>query len=156
MLTTIKLLEFEEGYRSHVYYCSEGYPTIGIGKKIGSRVQSLSDFALIDVPKSVAYAWLDYDLKTIVKQCQSFKWFNTLSQARKDIIISMCYQLGFGGFCKFKRTIKHIENGSFALAAQEMLDSKWARQTPGRANRHSKVMDTGDWGSVEQYKHIGD
>ena len=156
MLTTVKLLEYEEGYRSQAYYCSEGYPTIGIGKKIGSHKQPLSDFALIDVPKSVAYAWLEYDLQTTIKQCQTFKWFNALNQARKDIIVSMCYQLGFDGFCKFKKAIKHIENRDFSLAAQEMLDSRWARQTPERAHRHSKVMAVGDWDAVEQYKHIGD
>ena len=130
MLTTVKLLEFEEGYRGQVYYCSEGYPTIGIGKKIGLHKQPLSDFALIDVPKPVAYAWLECDLQTTIKQCQSFKWFDLLNQSRKDIVVSMCYQLGFDGFRKFKQTIKHIDNGNFALASPEMLDSKWARQTP--------------------------
>jgi lysozyme len=156
MLTTVKLLEIEERYRNKVYYCSEGYPTWLIGKKVGKKGQPLSDFAMLDAPISVAYAWLDYDLQTIIKQCQSFAWFSRLNQARKDIVISMCYQLGFDGFCKFKQTIKHIENGSFALAAQEMLDSKWAKQTPERAHRHSKVMSVGDWDAVEQYKHIGD
>lgn len=156
MLTTVKLLEFEEGYRSQAYYCSKGYPTIGIGKKIGSQNQALSDFSLISTPKSVAYAWLEYDLKTTIKQCERFRWFNALNDERKGIVLSMCYQMGFNGFCKFKRTIRHIERGNFSLAAKEMLDSIWAKQTTGRANRHSKVMELGRWDAVEQYKHLGD
>lgn len=156
MQTTLKLLEFEEGYREKPYYCSEMYPTIGIGKRVGQYKQSLRDFDFISMPKPVAYAWLEYDLQTIIKQCQSLPWFNLLNQARKGIVISMCYQLGFDGFCKFKQTIKHIENGSYSSAAQEMLDSKWAKQTPERAYRHSKVMAVGDFDCVKEYSHIAD
>jgi lysozyme len=156
MFTTLQLLELEEGYREKAYYCSEMYPTIGIGKRIGQYKQSLRDFDFISMPKPVAYAWLEYDLQTIINQCQTLHWFNILNQARKDIVISMCYQLGFDGFCKFKQTIKHIENGSFVSAAHEMLDSKWAKQTPERAHRHSKVMAAGDWDAVSEYNHIGD
>ena len=157
MLTTVQLLEIEEGYRSEVYYCSERYPTIGIGKRIGSLNQPLSDFKLITVPKAVAYAWLEHDLQVIVKQCSGFEWFGRLNQARKDIIISMCYQLGFDGFCKFKNTIKLIAAGRFVEASQEMLDSKWAKKdTPERAYRHSKVFAVGDWDAIDVYRGIGD
>lgn len=156
MLTTVRLLEFEEGYREKAYYCSEWYPTIGIGKKIGERNQPLSDFTLIEVPKNVAYSWLECDLASTVKQCESFDWFKTLNQARKDVIISMCYQLGFKGFCKFRQTIKYMARRDFALASKEILDSKWARQTSSRALRHSKLLASGDWDAVPEYKHIGD
>lgn len=156
MNTTLRLIELEEGYREKSYYCSEMYPTIGIGKRIGQYKQSLRDFDLISVPKSVAYAWLEHDLQTIVNQCKSFDWFDRLNQARKDVIISMVYQLGFDGFNKFKKTIKLISEGKFVEAGQEMLDSKWAKQTRDRAYRHSKVMAVGDWDAVEEYRHIGD
>ncbi len=33
-----------------------------------------------------------------------------------------------------------LENGQYDLAATEMLDSRWARQTPARAERHAEVM----------------
>jgi lysozyme len=154
MLSTVKLLEIEESYRNKVYYCSEGYPTWLIGKKVGRQGQPLSDFAMLDAPISVAYAWLDYDLQAIIKQCQTFKWFSHLNQARKDFVISMCYQMGFDGFCKFKNTIKLIDGGRFVEASKEMLDSAWAKQTPERAKRHSQVIATGEYNSAERYRGI--
>lgn len=33
----IQLIQIEEGYREKAYYCSEGYPTIGTGHKIGPK-----------------------------------------------------------------------------------------------------------------------
>jgi lysozyme len=152
--TTVKLIEIEEGFRERAYYCSENYPTIGIGQKIGKQGQPLSDFDLILVPKPVARAWLDCEIDDIYEKCKQFDWFGRLNQTRKDIIISICYQLGFSGFCKFKQTISYIEQGLFAEAAREMLDSRWHKQTPKRAERHSAVFASGGYDSVDYYGSI--
>lgn len=157
MSTIIELIDHEEGYRSEVYYCAEGYPTIGYGKKIGFYRQSLSDFSMISLPKCAAKAWLQYDLDTLIKQVSSrFPWFKNLNQPRQDVVISMCYQLGFNGFCEFEKTIKFINLADFESASVEMLDSRWATQTKGRAERHSKVMLSGDYSSVKQYENFGE
>ena len=36
------LLEKEEGFRAKPYLCSEGYPTVGYGQRIGAKNQPLS------------------------------------------------------------------------------------------------------------------
>ncbi len=48
-----QLLTYEEGYRKLPYLCSEGYPTIGIGKRIGSKGASLDSYRFT-LPLTVA------------------------------------------------------------------------------------------------------
>ena len=54
----------------------------------------------------------------------------------------MCYQLGLAGFSKFKKTISYIEKKNYKEASKEMLDSKWAKQTPNRAKKLSKIVES--------------
>jgi lysozyme len=52
----------------------------------------------------------------------------------------MCYQLGLSGFSKFKKTIYYLETQQYDEAADEMLDSLWAKQTPNRAKELSNII----------------
>ena len=49
------------------------------------------------------------------------------------VVTEMVFQLGYNGTSKFKKTLKHINNGEYNLASKEMLNSKWAKQTKERA-----------------------
>jgi hypothetical protein len=51
------------------------------------------------------------------------------------VLINMTYQMGTSGVKKFKHTLEHLRDESFDEAASELLDSKWAGQTPHRASR---------------------
>ena len=46
----------------------------------------------------------------------------------------------------FKKMWKALEGGNYGDASDEMLDSRWAAQTPERAVRHARVIR---WGSLE-------
>lgn len=133
------LLEYEEGYREKPYLCSEGYPTIGIGKRIGRKGDNVKRFDFT-CPKSVAYAWLDDELKVIGIELNKHAWFTNLSDDRRCIVASMAYQMGMSGLFKFKNMIKHLSNENYERAAKEALNSRWAKQTPQRANRHAEVL----------------
>ena len=154
MSTIAQLIELEEGYRSHVYYCSEGYPTIAIGKKIGRKGDPLECYNF-SVSKSIAMQWVDEELYQLDRKVgHNFPWFDELDQPRADIILSMCYQIGFSGFSKFNKFIAYMEKSEFEQASKEMLDSRWAKQTSKRALRHSEVIKCGDYKAVEYYKSI--
>ena len=60
-----------------------------------------------------------------------------MPQEIKDVVVEMCYQLGVYGFSRFKKTIAYIQNKQWEEASVEMLDSRWAEQTPGRAREMS-------------------
>ena len=55
-------------------------------------------------------------------------------------MIECCYQLGVSGFSKFKKTLAYLEAHEFKKAGVEMLDSKWAKQTPNRAKKLSDIV----------------
>ena len=66
-------------------------------------------------------------------------------ESRQAVLVSMAYQMGVSGLSGFRNTLKAVADGQWADAAKGMLDSKWARQTPARANRHANQMLSGVW-----------
>jgi lysozyme len=54
----------------------------------------------------------------------------------------MVFQLGETGVSKFKNMWKALEQDppAYSVAASEMLDSRWAKQTPNRANGLANLM----------------
>ncbi|GLS27751.1 glycoside hydrolase family protein [Marinibactrum halimedae] len=139
-----KILRAEEGFRSRPYYCSNGYPTIGYGLKIGTKCAPLHFFTLT-LTKEMANAWLLDKCSSLLDQLeQKIPAFIELNDDRKAILISMAYQLGVQGLLGFTNTLACIDADDFDDAAREMLDSKWAEHdSPQRAERHSQVMRTG-------------
>lgn len=133
-----KIIAAEEGWRDQPYYCSEGYPTIGYGFKLAGKSDPLPNFIL---PRSAGDAWLDALILSIEHAMASKT--ERLNVARSAVITSMCYQLGIHGVLQFKRMWSAIDRQDWNAAADEMLDSLWARQTPERAQRHAQVMRTG-------------
>jgi lysozyme len=138
-----ELLKFEEGYREKAYLCSEGYPTIGIGTKLGPKNSPLSNYTVV-VTEHAAKALLDDEVKKIRNELVKHRWYIELDSDRQTIIKSMAYQLGCAGLFKFKKMIAALEIGDYAEASRQALDSKWSRQTAWRAYRHAAVILTGN------------
>lgn len=68
-----------------------------------------------------------------------------LNDARKAVLINMAFQLGFNGLSKFRNMLAAVQSEQYVLAASEMLDSLWAKQTPNRAKELSEQMLTGEF-----------
>lgn len=140
------MLEVEEGFRSKPYICSEGYPTIGIGWKIGYKYQPLSDFKHIKLCQAAAHAQCEFQVAGLTSiLSDKFAFFKDLSEPHQCVLISMAYQLGVTGLCGFKKMLSAIAEGDFVTAANEGLDSKWNQQTPMRARRQMLTLLSGDW-----------
>jgi hypothetical protein len=52
----------------------------------------------------------------------------------------MAFQLGKTNLAKFFKFRKAIGNGDWVEASSEMLNSKWAKQTPNRVEKLAKLM----------------
>ena len=148
-MNIVKLLAREEGFRSEPYICSAGYPTIGIGWKIGRHNQSLNDFEVIRISKGAAQAQLSAEVFSIEQKLFNNDWFSCLNEPRQAVLISMAYQMGLSGLLKFKNMLAAIETQCWNDAAHEGLDSRWAKQTPERAERQMKTLLLGDWSQYE-------
>jgi lysozyme len=48
-------------------------------------------------------------------------------------MVNLIFNMGMSTFRKFKKTIQHMENGDYELAAAELLNSRYAQQVGQRA-----------------------
>lgn len=131
------LIKKHEGFRHFVYKCPAGRYTIGYGRNIdaaGGCGLSMEEAELL----------LRNDIRRIQEQLgEALFFFHSLDHVRQAVLISMMYNLGFRGLTSFKRMIVAIIEHKYSLAADEMLDSKWAKQVPKRAKELSEIMRNG-------------
>lgn len=148
MSQIIPLLNFEEGFRARPYIDTEGYPTVGVGFLIGPKGSAVSNYTF-SLSKNVSDVWLQEIVDARLKDMQSnpsiAAALKQCNPARTDVLQSMAYQMGVNGLAAFKNTLAMVAAGNFAGAAAGMLSSKWATQTPNRAQRHAEVMRTGSY-----------
>jgi len=129
----IAKIEAEEGNESKMYVCPAGYLTIGAGINLDKQ----------RIPEPVARQWLLFILQDIETALNKHKFMHGLDGARKIVVYDMAYQMGVSGVLAFERMIACIADHDYTQAAVELLDSKYARQTPSRANRNAEILRTG-------------
>lgn len=130
-----------EGEVLHAYQDHLGFWTIGVGRLIDKRKGG-------GISKEESEFLLSNDINTRIAALeQRLPWFNQLDDVRKAVLLNMSFQLGIAGLMQFTKTLTHIQNGEYDLAADGMLKSKWATQTPKRAQEMSNQMRTGQWQS---------
>lgn len=132
-------LKDEEGVVPYAYQDHLGFWTIGVGilidkKKKGALLPEEIDFILDNRIR----------LKTASVE-KKLPWTKDLDAPRKAVLIGMAFQMGTDGLLGFTNTLKMIERRQYKEAAAGMLNSLWARQTPERAKRMAKQMETGTW-----------
>ena len=128
----------EEGYRAKPYRCTSGALTIGIGYNLDAGM-----------PFDEALLLMRHRVDSIRRALmERYEWFPKLNEARQAALVSMAYQMGTGGLFSFRRTLASIGSGDYEKASREMLDSKWARQTPARAQRTAYMMRYGKFPTI--------
>tara|TARA_Y100001938_G_scaffold137444_1_gene201636 strand:- start:30585 stop:30992 length:408 start_codon:yes stop_codon:yes gene_type:complete len=126
-----KSVKLSEGFRDKVYKCTEGYDTIGYGFAIKDLV----------LEEDICDIILERKLSSLIKRVHSkFPFVEDLPEEAQEVVYEMCYQLGLGGFSKFKKTIQFLRLGNYSACSLEMLDSRWAKQTPNRAKKLSDII----------------
>lgn len=160
------MTEYEEGWREKPYYCSERFPTVGFGFRIGPKDAPLSQYQFT-LPRTAGEVWLRCLMNGYIDKVESQPQYMNIKAAwhylrngsnyptpmqdpRCCVLLNMIHQMGLDGVAAFKNTLQFIAQGDFTKAATNMLASKWASQTPIRANRAAKMMKTGQWAS--EYK----
>ncbi len=127
-------LKRDEGCRLTVYTCTAGKPTIGYGRNLEDK----------GISQHEANQMLARDIERVVADLdRRAAWWRKLDGVRAAVVINMGFQLGVTGFLRFRNTIAALRAGDFERASEEMLDSRWATQTPNRAKRLSDQIRTG-------------
>ena len=129
-------LNRHEGLRLKPYKCTAGKLTIGYGRNIED----------CGITEGEATAMLRSDIAKCERQVvQNIKMRPDINNARYDVLVNMVFNMGITGVSRFKKMLKAVKQGRYSLAAVEMLNSKWAKQVPSRANELANQMLTGEY-----------
>ena len=128
MSKLIDSIKKHEGYVGIVYKDSLGIDTIGYGFAIKD----------LELDKDICDIILERKLHALTDRINNkCHWYMYMPPEIQDIVVELCYQMGVYGFSCFKKTISYLQDKKFEKASVEMLDSRWADQTPNRAKELS-------------------
>lgn len=134
-----KQLRRDEDEVLHAYPDHLGFLTIGVGRLIDKRKGGGI------TPEESAYL-LNNDIdKRHAELLRRAPWMSNLDSVRFGALLNMAFQMGVDGLLGFKNTLAMVRAGNYAGAAEGMLQSMWAKQTPDRAKRISEQMRLGVW-----------
>lgn len=134
----------DEGCRLTVYddatklpivagYTVKGNPTIGYGR-------------LLCEPHGISSEEAAYLFQTdweLAETCaKSLPCYRRLNSTRQGVLVEMVFQLGIGGVREFAKMLDALDRSDYTGAANEMRRSKWAAQTPKRADRLADLMES--------------
>ncbi len=136
-----------EGLRLTVYDDFNGRPIVAGSRVIGNPTIGIG--TLICAPGGITEAEARMLLSNRVQIAQNAAMslvgveFAAAEPVRFDVLTEMAFQMGGDGLGKFTNTLKAVRERRWSDAADGMLASLWARQTPSRAKALAEVMRTG-------------
>ena len=142
-----KLLESvkkHEGYRNKVYLDTLGKRTVGVGhlcvEDFWEDDKEYEEDFLMGILQKDLQGAID-KAEDLINNCPSGGKAN-ISDDAKILIIEMVFQLGGNGVSKFRKMWQALQQDppDYAEASVQMLDSRWAKQTPNRAQEMAKHM----------------
>jgi lysozyme len=126
-----EMIKGNEGLRLKPYRCSSGRLTIGYGRNLEDGGISVDE----------AEHMLDNDIRVAAEDvCGMFPGFARLPGSARFVLIDMRFNLGPGGFRKFKRMIAAVRDGDFERAAMEIEDSLYYEQVGVRSMKNAEMM----------------
>lgn len=155
-------LKKHEGFKKEVYTCTAGVATIGYGFALkdlnateraiwGKELRLTQDevegliksevWHLLYMNEATAEEILEVKVKATLKAVFSaWQWLAYRDSDLQDAFVEWVYQLGLKGVFGFVKSLELIENYDYLCASEEVLNSRWAKQTPKRAKALSKVL----------------
>ena len=126
-----------EGFLSCSYKDQLGNYTIGYGHLIRKK-----EIVLFKKKIKVSFFQnlFENDFKTALDDYNKHFRKYSFSQNIKELIVEMIFQMGIQNVLSFKKTLRHIRKNNKFLAALEMMDSIWYKQTPLRVENLIKYF----------------
>ena len=126
-----------EGFVNKIYKDHLGFPTIFFGHLITPEDNYEEDK---EYPKEMGEEVFELDFKKALDSTESLIGSRSVNHTAKEVLIEMVYQMGVGGVSKFKKMWAALDNEDYEEAGNQMLDSRWAKQTPARCGKLSGKM----------------
>jgi lysozyme len=135
-MSLIEQLKRHEGLKLKPYKCTADKLTIGVGR-------NLED---VGISEEEAEMLLQNDIQRATVQIQrEFPWTTQLDEVRFAALINFTFNVGIGTVGKFVNAMALLRDGSYDMAADEFLNSRWAKQVGQRAIDVTDQIRTGEW-----------
>ena len=133
-----KSVKIHEGFRDTVYCDTLNKRTVGYGHLCVE--DHWEDGKKYD--KEYLEKILEKDLWAAIEQAEDLIGKAKISDKAKILIVEMVFQLGKNGVSKFRNMWKSLQEDppNYFEAHVQMLDSRWAKQTPKRAHEMAEKM----------------
>jgi lysozyme len=132
----IEQLKRHEGIELKPYQDTVGKWTIGVGRNLDD----------IGISEQEAEMLLLNDIKEAERQLiTTMPWTQELDEVRFSALLNFVFNVGIGTASKFVNAMGLLKDGSYDMAADEFLQSKWAKQVGNRAVEVTDQIRTGEW-----------
>lgn len=129
-------IEADEGCKYEIYKDHLGYLTFGIGHLIKeSDPEHGQEEGTAVSEERVAKAFQE-DIDQVLADCDKlYDDYEELPEEVRLIIANMMFNLGYPRLSAFKGMKAGVDARDWNKAADEMVDSRWYKQVPNRAER---------------------
>jgi lysozyme len=121
---TQRWIKKNEGLKLESYMDTTGHLTVGWGRNLVNGIR-LDEAELM----------FQNDLKRTVTELEHQPWYINQPQNVKNALINMNFNLGISRLLDFRGMINALIAKNYTLAAQEALESLWAKQVGDRARQ---------------------
>lgn len=126
-------VRLREGYRRYAYKDHLGKLTIGIGTMI--------EEGGFGIPEDIAMLLAERALVVSANEMyQTDPWIWDLPKPAQEALFEMAYQLGAPKLRQFKKMLTALQEGNYEEAVKQAYDSRWAQQTPARADHVASLF----------------
>ena len=129
-------IENDEGCKYEVYLDHLGLPTCGIGHLIKEDDPEHGLEVGTKIDEERVNELFETDIKVTIDECKLiYNDFDDLPEEAQYIIANMMVNMGRPRLSRFHKMKQAVDNRDWKEAANQMIDSRWYKQVPNRANR---------------------
>lgn len=132
-----KRIKRNEGFSNKAYPDQLGFATIGYGHFIKNNPKQ---FLNNKYSKQFLLHLFNMDFNKALHDYEKNYNKDNHKQHIKEVLIEMIFQLGIVKQKKFRKMNKYIKNNDLFMAALEMKNSLWYKQTPKRVDRLINIL----------------
>jgi len=130
-----------EGYVTEIYLCSEGYATFGIGHMVTEEDMEYTWPVGTPVTDERILQCFHDDCNDAIDDAQALILnFASHPNDVQRVLVNMAFNLGRNRLGQFKNMITAVNEGNYAKAADEMVDSRWYNQVGRRSKELVEIM----------------
>ena len=141
-----KELAEDEGCKYEVYLDHIGYKTFGIGHLCKATDPENDMDVGTEVSKERVDECFEADIAMTIEDCNIlYSNFKDIPEEAQLVLANMMFNLGRPRLSRFLNLKAAVDTEDWMEASAQMMDSKWAKQVPNRAERLCSRMEKLSW-----------